>query len=175
MPTYHDHVYPLVGTTGGWLENQFIICGGVDEMDVFKECFKIGKRNINHHGNMIYKRANAASIVLGENLWVLGGYGNSNSLITSEYISAIDGSSKEGPNLPIGLANHATVKINSTYSMLIGGDCLDFNDDQRYTQWVPCALHNSPDFFHIDTEWADWLTLGQFRYLADQSKSMIRG
>ena len=67
------------------------------------------------------KRAYAASIVEGERIWILGGKGDSNSKTTSEFFSVNDGSSEQGPDLPIGLYGHTATKINSTTSIVIGG------------------------------------------------------
>ena len=130
VPTYQNHLKRIYGATGGWVGNLFIVCGG----DVFstksstKDCYQIGKEFTSFHGFMKKKRLNAASIVLDESLWILGGSGDSNSMTTTEYISAHNGSSRDGPYMPygvngrpIGLWGHAAIKINSTTSMLIGG------------------------------------------------------
>ena len=78
-------------------------------------------------------RRNAASIVLGNKLWILGGRGDrdSNSERTSEYFSPSNGRIEYGPDLPIGLWEHAAIKINDTTSMLIGGLAIDNEEDSR--------------------------------------------
>ena len=70
---------------------------------------------------MSKKRGYAASLITNENnLWVTGGAEGSQILSSTEYILK-NGESIEGPNLPIGLAAHTVVGINSTFSMFIGG------------------------------------------------------
>ena len=88
---------------------------------------------------MSVKRSWAASIVLNETiLWITGGYGNG-PLASSEYIR-LAGSSL-GPDLPMALEAHAMVAINSTCSMVIGGNS---NDDQaNYCSFLLAMVKNS--------------------------------
>ena len=121
-PSFQDNLKSLFGATGGWVGNGFIVCGGyVDGEGYSKECHKIGKEETVKIGDMMMKRGYAASIVEGERIWILGGYGDSNSKTTSEFFSVNDGSSEQGPDLPIGLYGHTATKINSTTSIVIGG------------------------------------------------------
>ena len=124
VPTYESAFIPRLGATGGWVGNLFIVCGGENFFEFFSTCRKIGKETLEKEhwtGNMSMSRAYAASIVQAERLWILGGYGDSNATVTSEYISAQDGSHKKGPDMPIGLHSHVAIKINETTSMVIGG------------------------------------------------------
>ena len=86
-----------------------------------KECYKIGKVGVSLHGNMREARHSAASIVLGDKLWVLGGWNGNRLLASSEYILH-DGSREDGRNMPMALGAHAAIKINETHSMVIGGN-----------------------------------------------------
>ena len=74
---------------------------------------------------MSKKRGFAASLKestdAGRNyLWVTGGSEYNEIFSSTEYILK-NGESIEGPKLPIGLAAHTVVGINSTFSMFIGG------------------------------------------------------
>ena len=91
------------------------------------------------------KRYYAASIVEGERIWILGGDGDSNSMTTSEFFSVNDGSSEQGPDLPIGLMVHTATKINTTTSIVIGGassgySAKTFFYSHQNGQWI-----NGPD------------------------------
>ena len=120
-PSFQDNLKSLNGATGGWVGNGFIVCGGyVDGEGYSKECHKIGKEETVKIGDMMMKRGYAASIVEGERIWILGGHGDSNSKTTSEFFSVNDGSSEQGPDLPIGLYQHTATKINTTTSIVIG-------------------------------------------------------
>ena len=152
VPTYPNYPKSLSGATGGWFGNQFIVCGGVlDQQTMTKECYKMEKESVSFHGNMEKKRSYAASIVLDENLWILGGYYWGNREITTEYISAYDGSYEAGPDLPIALHLHSAIKINETTSMLIGGSTKD-----GYTErtWF---------YLHLTGQWIDGPELLQAR------------
>ena len=93
---------------------------------IFKECYMIGQETSRFHVNMTQRRYGAASIVVGNRLWVLGGCIDSICqavAITSEYVSINDGINSEvGPDLPFSIYFHAIVSLNDTTAMLIGGD-----------------------------------------------------
>ena len=92
LPSFTDNLKSLNGETGGWVGNGFIVCGGyVDGEGYSKECHKIGKEETVKIGDMMMKRGYAASIVEGERIWIIGGYGDSNSKTTSEFFSVNDG------------------------------------------------------------------------------------
>ena len=81
----------------------------------------IGHETSRFHVNMTQGRYRAASIVVGNRLWVLGGCCDA-AARTSEYVSITDGINSEvGPDLPISLQDHAVVSLNETTAMLIGG------------------------------------------------------
>ena len=105
----------------------------------------IGQEASRFHVNMTQGRWNAASIVVGIRLWVLGGCCYNDSSRTSEYVSIIDGINSEvGPDLPKSLYVHAVVSLNETTAMLIGGQQGDSNISpttyyySHFTQhWTP--------------------------------------
>ena len=71
---------------------------------------------------MSKKRGFAASLITNENnLWVTGGSEYGEIFSSTEYILE-NGESIEGPKLPIGLAAHSVIGINSTFSMVVGGN-----------------------------------------------------
>ena len=92
---------------------------------IFKECYMIGHETSRFHVNMTQRRHWAASIVVGNRLWVLGGCMDSKCEVvarTSEYVSINEGIHSEvGPDLPISLMKFAVVALNETTAMLIGG------------------------------------------------------
>ena len=82
----------------------------------------IGQEASRFHVNMTQSRINAASIVVGNRLWVLGGCCSMDSARTSEYVSMIDGIGSEvGPDMPIPLERLAVVSLNETTAMLFSG------------------------------------------------------
>ena len=99
------------------------------------------------------KRRLAASIVVGERIWILGGKEDSNIGTTSEFFSVNDGSSEQGPDLPIGLSEHTATKINSTTSIVIGGysssveSAKTFFYSHQNGQWI-----NGPDLIQARSE-----------------------
>ena len=100
---------------------------------------------------MTEKRAFAASLITYEqNLWVTGGLGINTDTDTdtdifissTEYILK-NGESVIGPELPLGLVGHTIIGINSTLSMVIGGDIesrnsidLTYYYDHHYQVWT---------------------------------------
>ena len=82
----------------------------------------IGQEASRFHVNMTQSRMNAASIVVGNRLWVLGGCCSMDSARTSEYVPIIDGIGSEvGPDMPIPLDILAVVSLNETTAMLFSG------------------------------------------------------
>ena len=76
-----------------------MICGGFNEKSkkVSKVCFDpLGQ---NPSISMEKPRARAASVVLGQNLWVTGGTDDSETFQTTEIINF--NKIKKGPNLPL--------------------------------------------------------------------------
>ena len=116
-----------------------LICGGLIDYQFSyeissNECFILDKYSSKLFATMTEKRAFAASLITNENsLWVTGGaIINENSLwvtrdggediflSSTEYITK-NGDTVTGPELPLALAGHTVIGINSTLSILIGG------------------------------------------------------
>ena len=120
LPNYPDHSKKITGSTGGFLHHDFVTCSGdVSGEGTTNKCYHLGSEA--PFATMITERKWAASIVLDEKLWILGGYDeNNNKLSSTEFIFS-DGRNEEGPPMPIALTKHAIVKINDTTSLLVGG------------------------------------------------------
>ena len=67
------------------------------------------------------KRAYAAGVMHKNNFHVFGGSGSKHSSNTTEIIS-IFGGVEYGPELPVAVSRHAITSINSTLSILSGGN-----------------------------------------------------
>ena len=85
---------------------------------------------------MIEGRQNAAGIVYNNTFHIFGGYnrtfGSYIGLQSSEIVNE-DGSSNEGPQLPITMSLHAIASVNSTVSIMSGGwTSLDRYSDQTW-------------------------------------------
>ena len=120
-PIYPDHPRKIVGSTGGFLHQDFITCGGLDSVEgTTNKCYMLGSEG--SFATMMTERRWAASIILEPGkLWILGGKKGQNTVLsTTEYIFS-DGRNEEGPQMPIAVSHHAVVKINDTTSFLVGG------------------------------------------------------
>ena len=109
------------GSTGGLLGTTPIICGGL----AF-ECHTITKRESKPIATTTttFKRIFAASVMINDEvLWVSGGEDYTwlvwDLLSSSEFIQ-LDGITP-GPDLTMGLKNHAMININDSRTMVIGG------------------------------------------------------
>ena len=104
-------------------------------------------------------RAFAASLITDENiLWVTGGLDYdypSMYLSSTEYILKT-GESVKGPELPLTLGGHTLITINSTFSMLIGGET--YNLDEGTT--IDLTYY----FDHYNQAWFDGPRLNRARY-----------
>ena len=151
VPTYPNLSKYIVGATGGFIGEKMLICGGsIGDSDdsISRECYLLHQvRSIDEQINMKKNRKWAASIVMGNKLWILGGMTGEHGSVsdrTSEFID-IDGHREDGPDLPAGLERHAVVKINETTAMLLGGyPAYNFKKysktwyyTQHQTEWIP--------------------------------------
>ena len=119
-----DYPIGVFGATGGVVGNTVIICGGRDTNYVSDECYSLTSDKATLVTHMSVQRAYAASIVLNDKtLWVTGG-GNDGvnpvRLESTEYVK--ETGTMFGPDLPMDLYAHAMVAINSTFSVVIGGE-----------------------------------------------------
>ena len=127
--------------TGGLIGDTVIICGGFDSGYIY-ECYSLTSEKATLVTHMSVGRLYAASVVLNDNtLWVTGGY-NIGILASTEYVTLTG--TIIGPDLPIALAHHAMVAINSTCSMVIGGH----DEEDEY----------SASTFYYDRNEGEWIT-----------------
>ena len=120
-PQNPDHPRKLDAVTGGFLNKDFLTCGGFNSVEgTTDKCYMLGSEG--PFATMMIKRALAASIVLNDQtMWILGGSSSSGiSHISTEYMFR-NGTNKEGPPMPLPLSHHTMAKINQTTSFLVGG------------------------------------------------------
>ena len=115
-----------------------LICGGVYNFQngsrpkASNKCYLLDRYSSRLFATMSEERAFAASLTYENSLWITGGldygqdYDNFRPFSSTEYIMK-NGESVKGPELPLGLAAHTIIGINSTFSMLIGGETFDID------------------------------------------------
>ena len=111
------------GAVGANLNGTPIVCGGYSS-GFLRKCYKITNGGWQEFDSMNEKRRFAAGIMFKNKFHVFGGRDGSSRLQTSEIIS-IDGVVKYGPELPEAVRSHAITSINSTVSLMSGGDTGD--------------------------------------------------
>jgi hypothetical protein len=126
-----DFPIDVSGATGGLIGDTVIICEGW-------ECYSLTSEKATLVTHMSVGRWEAASIVINDNtLWVTGGFGGGYILASTEYVTVTG--TMPGPDLPMGLIYHATVAINSTCSMVIGGYSKGYSAffyDHNEKEWI---------------------------------------
>ena len=140
-----DFPLNVEGATGGLIGDTIIICGGLingwgSNVD---ECYSLTSERATLVTHMSVSRTAAASIVFNDNaLWVTGG---SNHIVgvglhaSTEYVTKT--TTMPGPDLPMALEAHAMVALNSTCSMVIGGNSDD--DQANYCSFLLAMVKNS--------------------------------
>ena len=147
-PEFPISVY---GATGGLIGNTVMICGGdpYGGYGYVDECYSLTSEKATLAINMTVGRWLAVSIGSDNSLWVTGGFGNTGLLASTEYVTM--SGTIPGPDLPMVLARHAIVAINSTCSMVIGGMGYDY--------------YASTFFYdHIEGEWTNGPSLMEVRF-----------
>ena len=155
-----DYPKEVRGTTGQFLNDSAIICGGEhddNEGRYSNECYSLEK-GANHFETitpMKAARGYAKSIVTQGKMWVTGGYEDDDFygrrlLASTDFIPK---SSFGEPNLPEPIAKHALVSINETTTMLIGGE--------RISTYFSPKTHY---FNHEDLLWTNGPSLMTGRY-----------
>lgn len=125
--------YPLrlVSGIGGIIDGSPLICGGnakfdgtrpgeyIDENVSF--CYKYNKtsQTWNQHGNMNKKRKHAASAIVGDSLWAIGGRGRNNHDST-EFIHP-NGTVTIGPTMEDDKNGPCAVSLHDGRVMIMGG------------------------------------------------------
>ena len=134
--------FPIDGSsvTGGLIGDTVVICGGYN----IDECYSLTSKKATLVTHMSVGRLYTASVVLNDNtLWVTGGYNSASEILAStEYVTLTE--TIIGPDLPMAIAHHAMVAINSTCSMVIGGH----DEEDEY----------SASTFYYDRNEGEWIT-----------------
>ena len=151
-----DFPISVDGATGGLIGNTVIICGGVDSDGIYyhlynmghllDECYSFTSEKTTVLTHMSVGRNHAASIALNDNtLWVTGGiYPNVGALASTEYVTMTK--TMPGPDLQMAVYAHAMVAINSTCSMVIGGQ-IDEGEEANYCSVMSIYVKNSEYLF----------------------------
>ena len=175
-PSWSNYPIPIVSASGGLLETNVIICGGVlkdtgnNEIDGFptNNCYLLNsyQKKPKFLTNMISERYDAASAVIdGTYLWISGGLGCIWSkdwsciniiLSSSEFIN-LDGPI-EGPELPIQLYGHRMINKENSLTIVIGGstsyeECGSF-----------CISEETFYYDHSKETWSDGPQMQQERH-----------
>ena len=115
--------YPMqVGfATGAFVNSRVVICGGLYPFT--SQCYSLGQNETawKPSGNLTTPRWGAASVEMDNKLVIFGGY-LYDHLNATEEIDAETGTVSTGPTMPLGIAWHCAVKLNSTTALIIGGD-----------------------------------------------------
>ena len=112
----------ILGPVGTNLQETPVLCGR-DLIDSFKfKCYKfIKKGGWQEFASMNGKRDTAAGIVYMNKFHVFGGIDGSSKLKTSVIISE-NGVPEDGPDLTTAISSHAITIVNSTMSIITGGN-----------------------------------------------------
>ena len=118
-----DFPVGIYGGVGGNLQGTPVVCGGSLGYPTYSDkCYKFTTTGgWQEFASMKDKRNLAAGIVYNKKLHVFGGSDGSQYLQSSEIISE-DGGVIDGPDLPTAVGGHAITAINSTVSILSGGN-----------------------------------------------------
>ena len=108
--------------SGGIFNEQPLICGGIVALEDSNECYAYNATSENWalFANMTHKRYGASGITLDDKRFlIMGGSGQTDSNITSEYILS-NGSVIAGPNVPdLGLEWHCIVRLEDGKVIII--------------------------------------------------------
>jgi hypothetical protein len=117
-----DFPLPNSKALGANLHGTPVVCGGYDLPTHYQSCYKFTISGWQEFASMDEKKYGAAGVVYQNKFHVFGGHYDG-YLQTSELIS-IDGGVEYGPDLPIAVDYHAITSINSTVSILSGGQTM---------------------------------------------------
>ena len=116
-PSWADYPHYTRGATGGFLSTNLIICGG--SHDHSEECNIITPKTTKILTKMLFKRYDAASVIIREKyLWVSGGNDGTGTLSSTEFVEI---NTTAGPELPTALEGHEMIVVNDDLTLIIGG------------------------------------------------------
>ena len=106
------------GGAGGLIQGIPVYCGGYNH-GYLDSCYKMGDTQPFYR--MSSARRDPAYVVVNDYLWILGGYDGSSDFSTSEFVSIDDGSSHNGPNLPVSLTESCATVLQNGSVIIVGG------------------------------------------------------
>lgn len=109
------------GSVGEILDpNIFLVCGG----NYSNACYQITKDQSQTFALMDEKRYHAASAVLNQGLWILGGKSGRSTTLNwnSTEIIYSDGTVRPGPQMVAARSGHTVTQINDQQYLLVGGN-----------------------------------------------------
>ena len=115
-----DFPLQISSAVGGNLHGTPVVCGGGGPNGYSQICYKITNAGWQQFAIMKEKRYIAAGVVHKNTIHVFGAAGAGLLLQSSEIIS-IDGDVEYGPELPQAVLRHAITSINSSVSIMSGG------------------------------------------------------
>jgi hypothetical protein len=121
-----DYPLDVSGATGGTINDTIIICGGRILIDykITDNCysFKEGWKNWKSHVNLTTLRIFSASIVIGDMIWITGGYDDHDKILASTEQIHLNKTIRPGPTLPIPIWGHCMASDNDRIFVVGGQD-----------------------------------------------------
>ncbi len=119
-PNFPATVYTAIGGLG--FKGNPILCGGVQNGVRSNKCFALENNEWVSSASMnSVRNAAAAAQLQNGKLLVTGGFDDSGSPVNSAEMLTEEGWESNIPSLPVTIAHHCIVTVNSTTVMLIGG------------------------------------------------------
>ena len=131
-----DFPLQISSAVGGNLHGTPVVCGGGGPNGYSQKCYKITNSGWQEFATMKEKRYIAAGVVHKNKLHVSGAAGAGVLLQSTEIIS-IDGDVEYGPELPQAVLRHAITSINSSFSIMSGGQTSAGNLSPTLAVWTP--------------------------------------
>ena len=111
----------IFGSIGGLdFKNKPIICGGIQNGDFSNRCYSLNNNVWVSTVSMNSARRNAAAVQLQDGRILVTG-GNNGAYLKSAEMLTEQGWDSKIPSLPVTIAVHCVVPVNSTTVMVIGG------------------------------------------------------
>ena len=119
-PNFPANIFQAIGGLG--FKGNPIICGGGQNGAYSNNCYLLGKNEWVSSASMTSVRVRAAAAQLKDGkLFVTGGYDGLGSSLNSAEMLNEEGWESNIPSLPVTIAEHCMVTVNSTTVMAIGG------------------------------------------------------
>ena len=116
LPSYPESFYCCAG--GGLVNGSPLICGGTWVYSCY--AFDKSSNKWKLHLNLNSKRNHHGYTVLKDTLFSTGGWDDSTTLASSDYVYA-NGTVENGPNLPEARQGHCMVTLHDDKVMIMGG------------------------------------------------------